>query len=102
MMVTDRRWPRFVQSMELFTDEEQLQWNVLETERPVAKHFFDWLAEEMPGSVAGPLDYRVGEDVFQVSGSSFFQVNRHLAGRLAELAIGDAAGARSALFSSPP
>lgn len=107
-MVRDRRWPRFVKSLEVFTDERQVQWNVLESEQPVAKRFFDWLAEEVPGTVAGPLEYAVGEDRFQVSGTSFFQVNRFLLPRLAGLAIGEAGGASAwdlyagaGLFSLP-
>lgn len=92
-MVRDRRWPRFIGSLEVFTDERQVQWNVLESQQPVAKRFFDWLAEEVPGTVSGPLEYAVNEDLFQVSGTSFFQVNRFLLPRLAELAIGEASGA---------
>jgi 23S rRNA (uracil1939-C5)-methyltransferase len=92
-MVRDLRWPDFVGSLEVFTDERQVQWNVLESERPVAKRFFDWLAEEVPGTVAGPLEYAVNGDLFTVSGTSFFQVNRFLLPRLADLAIGEASGA---------
>ena len=91
-MVRDRRWPNFLNSLEIFTDERQVQWNVLETEKPVAKHFFEWLSDEVPGTVFGPLEYAVNEDTFTVSGQSFFQVNRFLALRLAELATGDAGG----------
>ncbi len=91
-MVRDRRWPGFVSSLEVFTDDAQVQWNVLESERNVGKHFFEWLAEEIPGTVGGPLDYFVNDDRFRVSGSSFFQVNRFLLPRLAELAIGDYRG----------
>jgi 23S rRNA (uracil1939-C5)-methyltransferase len=107
-MVRDRRWPAFVRSLEVFTDERQVQWNVLESERPVAKRFFDWLGEEVPGTVAGPLEYEVNQDRFQVSGTSFFQVNRFLLPRLAELAVGEAGGASAwdlyagvGLFSLP-
>ena len=107
-MVRDRRWPGFVGSLEVFTDERQVQWNVLESTQPVAKRFFDWLAEEVPGTVAGPLEYAVNEDLFQVSGTSFFQVNRFLLPRLAELALGEAGGAAAwdlyagvGLFSLP-
>ena len=107
-MVRDRRWPRFVESLEVFTDERHVQWNVLESEQPVAKHFFEWLAEEAPGTVMGPLEYAVNGDLFQVSGTSFFQVNRFLLPRMADLAIGDARGAEAwdlyagaGLFSLP-
>lgn len=91
-MVKDRRWPKFVTSIEVFTDEDQVQWNIRETTQPVAKHFFDWLAEEIPGTVPGSLQYRVNDDVFTVSGNSFFQVNRSLVTSLSDLAIGGAAG----------
>jgi 23S rRNA (uracil1939-C5)-methyltransferase len=88
----DSRWPRFLQSLEVFTDDVQIQWNVRETERPLAKHFFEWMADEFPGTVTGPLDYTVNDDVFRVSGDSFFQINRFLVNRLADLAIGDQKG----------
>jgi 23S rRNA (uracil1939-C5)-methyltransferase len=88
-MARDQRWPRFVRSLEVFTDETQVQWNVLESDRPVAKRFFEWLAAEVAGTVSGPLEYAVNEDRFTVSGTSFFQVNRFLLPRLASLAIGD-------------
>jgi 23S rRNA (uracil1939-C5)-methyltransferase len=91
-MIHDRRWPGFVSSLEVFTDDVQVQWNVLETEKNVGKHFFEWLAQEVPGSVGGPLEYFVNEDGFRVSGSSFFQINRFLLPRLAQLAVGDFRG----------
>lgn len=91
-MTRDRRWPGFVSSLEVFTDDVQVQWNVLESARPVARQFFDWLAAEVPGTVAGPLEYAVNEDEFRVSGNSFFQINRFLLPRLAELAIGEVRG----------
>lgn len=90
--VRDSRWPRFALDLEIFTDERRVQWNVQESERPVAKHFFEWLAEAIPETVPGPLDYPVTPDLFRVSGSAFFQVNRFLLPRLAELVIGDARG----------
>jgi 23S rRNA (uracil1939-C5)-methyltransferase len=107
-MAKDRRWPKFVTSLEVFTDEVQVQWNVLEATQPVAKHFFEWLAAEVPGSVPGALDYEVNGDIFSVAGNSFFQVNRSLVGCLADLAIGGETGATAwdlyagaGLFSLP-
>ena len=88
-MLHDPRWPRFVQSLEVFTDETQVQLNVYDTGRPVARRFFDWCGENIPGMVQGALDYR-GE--FRVSSNSFFQVNRFLVDRLAETAIEGAEG----------
>jgi 23S rRNA (uracil1939-C5)-methyltransferase len=91
-MLRDARWPRFVQSIEVFSDETQIQLNVLDTELPVARRFFEWCAETLPGLVPGALEYRAAGEVYRVSGGSFFQVNRRLIDRMAELAIGDVQG----------
>jgi 23S rRNA (uracil1939-C5)-methyltransferase len=88
-MMHDGRWPRFVQSLEIFTDEAQVQLNVHDTERPVARRFFDWCGETIPGLVAGALDYR-GE--FRVSSNAFFQVNRFLLESLVQTALEGAEG----------
>ncbi|MCU1233718.1 MAG: rRNA (uracil-5-)-methyltransferase RumA [Candidatus Solibacter sp.] len=88
-MARDGRWPRFMKSIEIFTDETQVQLNVLETERPVARRFFDWCGEKIPGMVEGALDY---EGRFRVSSNSFFQVNRFLIDRLVEVALEGAEG----------
>ncbi len=83
-MQRDPRWPRFVRTLEIFSDEQQVQLNVLETERPVARRFFDWCAELIPGVVTGALDY---EGRYRVSSNSFFQVNRFLYEKLAAVAL---------------
>jgi 23S rRNA (uracil1939-C5)-methyltransferase len=88
-MLRDSRWPRFVRSIEIFTDERQVQLNVLETERPVARRFFDWCAEAIPGLVPAAIDY---QDRFRVSRGAFFQVNRFLTDKLVEIALAGAAG----------
>lgn len=89
VMLRDRRWPRFVRSIEVFTDEQQVQLNVLQTDQPVARRFFDWCGETIPGLVMGPLDYG---GRFRVGRNSFFQVNRFLADRLVETAVDGAEG----------
>jgi 23S rRNA (uracil1939-C5)-methyltransferase len=88
-MTKDWRWPRFIRSLEVFTDEASVQINVLETERPVARRFFEWCGKEIPGVVEGALDYR-GE--FRVSSNSFFQVNRLLIDQLVETVLTGAEG----------
>jgi 23S rRNA (uracil1939-C5)-methyltransferase len=88
-MLRDRRWPRFLRSLEIFTDEQQVQLNVLDTAQPVARRFFDWCAERIPSLVPGALDY-TGR--FRVSRNSFFQVNRFLLDLLVENAIAGARG----------
>ena len=91
-MTKERRFPAFVNTIELFSNELDVQVNVVESSRPVAKHFFDWCAEQIPGFVPGALQY--GE--FRVSGKSFFQVNRFLVEPLVQAAIGDATGDQAA------
>ena len=91
-MLRDPRWPRFLRSLEVFTDETQLQLNVLESERPVARRFFEWCAEVMPDTVEGPLDYSAAGSLYRVSGGSFFQVNRYLVDPTVDVALENAEG----------
>jgi 23S rRNA (uracil1939-C5)-methyltransferase len=88
-MLHDSRWPPMLRGLELFTDETRVQLNVLETDRPVARRFFEWCAENIPGLVTGALDYN-GQ--YRVSKGSFFQVNRFLLDRLVEAATDGAEG----------
>jgi 23S rRNA (uracil1939-C5)-methyltransferase len=82
----DPRFPRFVRSLELFTNETDVQVNVLETDRPVAKSFYEWC-----GSVVA-VDYATSVGTFRVSPRSFFQVNRFLLENLVDIALENAAG----------
>ena len=84
--IHDPRFPKFVHSLEIFTNEKEVQINALETDRPVARSFYDWM-----GSVV-PLEYPSSLGVFRVSARSFFQVNRFLIESLIESALGDASG----------
>jgi 23S rRNA (uracil1939-C5)-methyltransferase len=88
-MLRDSRWPLFLRSLEIFTDEEQVQLNVVDTDRPVARRFFDWCAEKISGLVPGALDYR---GRYRVGANSFFQVNRFLEDRLVAAAVAGAQG----------
>ena len=82
----DRRFPRFVRSMEFFTNEVDVQINIVDTERPVAQTFFTWT-----GSVLN-LDYPTSAGTFRVSPKSFFQVNRFLVEQLMDVALEGAEG----------
>ncbi|HEY4359448.1 MAG TPA: class I SAM-dependent RNA methyltransferase [Bryobacteraceae bacterium] len=82
----DPKFPRFVKSMELFTNETEVQINVLDTGRPVAKWFFEWCES------AAAIDYTTSLGTFRVSPHSFFQVNRFLVEKLVEVALGGVAG----------
>jgi 23S rRNA (uracil1939-C5)-methyltransferase len=84
--IRDPQFPRFVQSIEVFTDETVVQVNIVESDRPVAKWFFDWV-----GSVES-IDYQTAAGMFRVGPRSFFQVNRFLIERLIDSAIGDFSG----------
>jgi 23S rRNA (uracil1939-C5)-methyltransferase len=88
-MAQDTRWPLFIETIEVFSDEERTQINILDTKRPVARRFFEWCGERIPGLVEGALDYR---GRFRVSSNSFFQVNRFLADQLVEAALDGAEG----------
>jgi 23S rRNA (uracil1939-C5)-methyltransferase len=82
----DQRFPRFVHSLEIFTNEVDLQVNVLEADRPVARSFYDWC-----GSTVA-IDYATSFGTFRVSPRSFFQVNRFLVEPLVDAALHGAAG----------
>jgi len=92
-MAQEPRWPLFMETIEVFSDEERVQINVIDTKRPVARRFFEWCGERIPGLVEGALDYG---GHFRVSSNSFFQVNRFLADRLVDVAL-DGAGGETAL-----
>ena len=86
----DARFPRFAHSLELFTNEVDVQVNVMATDKPVAKSFYEWC-----GSVVA-VDYATSAGTFRVSPRSFFQVNRFLIEKLLDVALEHAAG-KSAL-----
>jgi len=107
-MIRDRRWPAFVRSVEVFTNETDVQVNVRETDRPIARRFFEWCAEAIPGFAPNEVDYRAGAGTYRVGRNAFFQVNRFLAGDLVGRALDGAAGATAldlyagvGLFSLP-
>lgn len=107
-MRRDSRFPRFLGSIELFTNETETLVNVLESERPVARGFFDWAAELIPGATLSSLDYVSKSGPFRVGHRSFFQVNRFLVDGLVEQAVPDSRGdwaldlyAGVGLFSRP-
>ncbi len=87
------RWPRFIRSLELFTNETGMQVNVLNSgPQHVNRGFFEWIAAAMPGAMAPALDYTAAGYTFRVTHKSFFQVNRLLLEQLAEAALGEAQG----------
>lgn len=91
-MLPDRRFPRFVRSLEVFTNETDVQLSVVATEQPVARRFFDWAAERIPGFAPGPIEHSAGGFSFRVRRNSFFQVNRFLLDPMIETALAGASG----------
>ncbi len=88
--IRDHRFPDFLEEVELFSNEEQVVFNVLRARRGVSKDFFPWMAEVVPGADQSRLTYQVGENRFRVSYQSFFQVNRFLLQPLVDAVLGDA------------
>jgi len=91
-MSRDRRFPRFLKSVELFSNESETLVNVLDTGAPLQRRFFEWCAERIPGATQSSLEYKVGAFTYRVSHKAFFQVNRFLIEPLIELALQDTAG----------
>ncbi len=79
--LSDPRFPRFVQALEIFTNETDVQINVTESEHSVARRFYDWCESKQA------IDYSTSFGVFRVSARSFFQVNRFLVEKLVEAAL---------------
>jgi 23S rRNA (uracil1939-C5)-methyltransferase len=84
--LSDARFPRFVQALEIFTDESDVQINVIESEHTVARRFYDWCESKQA------IDYPTSFGTFRVSSRSFFQVNRFLIERLVEAGVPERGG----------
>ena len=84
--LSDSRFPRFVHSLEIFTNETEIQANALEADRPVARSFYDWCGSTIA------VDYATSFGTFRVSPRSFFQVNRFLIEPLVDAALQGAEG----------
>jgi 23S rRNA (uracil1939-C5)-methyltransferase len=85
-------WPTFLRSLEVFTNERDVQVNILESTRPVAARFFEFLRDYVPGLAVSEIEYSAGGFPFRVSRRSFFQVNRHLIEQLVDEVVLDEGG----------
>lgn len=85
-MAASSRFPRQLRQIEVFTNETDIQVNLPSRPGPLPNHFWTWCANELRVSrPRAALTIRSGSDSYRVSRQSFFQVNRFLAGRLAEI-----------------
>jgi len=92
-MTHSQRWPGFLKSIELFTNEEEVQINVLDSgPRYLNKAFFEWCEKSIPGANNTALDYAAAGQTFRVSHKSFFQVNRFLIERLVDISLRTSTG----------
>ncbi len=85
-------WPRFLRSLEVFTNEAEVQFQIVDATRPVAARFFDWCATFLPDLAGGPIVYAAAGHSFRISRGSFFQVNRFLVDTLVQEVLGKASG----------
>lgn len=88
-------WPGFLRSLEIFTNETELQLNVVDAMRPVAARFFRWCETFLLRLALGPIEYSAAGHTFRIGRGSFFQVNRFLVDVLVEEVIGDKEGTRA-------
>lgn len=86
------QWPEFLRSLELFTNESELQLTVTDSARPLAARFFDWCSSFLPAFAPGAIDYNAAGFVFRVGRGTFFQVNRFLIDALVEEVLWQAEG----------
>jgi 23S rRNA (uracil1939-C5)-methyltransferase len=84
--IHDPRFPGFVHSIEVFSNDTDVQINAIDADRPVARTFYEWM-----GSTVA-LDYSTSFGKFRVSPRSFFQVNRFLVEQLVEHALDQETG----------
>lgn len=101
-------WPKFLRSLEVFTNESDVQLNIVDTTRPVAARFFEWCETFIVGVAKNAISYEAHGHNFQISRGSFFQVNRFLVDQLVDEVLRDAHGAKAidlyagvGLFSLP-
>jgi 23S rRNA (uracil1939-C5)-methyltransferase len=78
------QWPRFVNSLELFSNGKELQLTIGDATQPVAARFFEWCGSFLPSLAPGAIDYEAAGFTFRISRGSFFQVNRYLVDALVE------------------
>lgn len=102
------QWPEFLRSLEVFTNEKEVQLNIVDSTRPVAARFFEWCGSLIPSLASGAIDYTAAGQNYRISRGSFFQVNRFLVNALVGEVLAEYEGQRAVdlyagvgLFSLP-
>lgn len=88
-------WPRFLRSLEVFTNETDVQLQIVNSTRPVAARFFDWCGAFIPDLAKNAIEYTAAGHRYRISRGAFFQVNRFLVDALVEEVLRDASGERA-------
>ncbi len=70
-MLRDPRLPHFVESIELFSNETEVQLNVLVTQRPVSRRFFEWCGERSRAWLQPSTIRRLAQPGASATGPSF-------------------------------
>jgi 23S rRNA (uracil1939-C5)-methyltransferase len=106
--VRSPHWPSFLRSIELFTNETDLQINIGASDRPLGKRFFDCCRKILPSLAGDAIAYQAAGFTLRVSRGTFFQVNRFLIDALVREVLADMEGryaldlyAGAGLFSLP-
>jgi 23S rRNA (uracil1939-C5)-methyltransferase len=104
----EQQWPEFLRSLEVFTNEADVQLTVADSVRPIAARVFEWCGRLLPSLASGAIDYSAAGHKYRISRGSFFQVNRFLIDALVEEVLSQLRGARAldlyagvGLFSLP-
>ncbi len=90
--VKEPQWPEFLRSLEVFTNEAEIQLNIVDTTRPVAARFFEWCRTFIPSLAVGPIEYAAAGFRYRIGRGSFFQVNRFLIDAIVQEATGETNG----------
>jgi 23S rRNA (uracil1939-C5)-methyltransferase len=85
-------WPDFLRSLEIFTNESEVQLNIVDSMRRVAARFFEWCGTFVSGLAENAIEYEAFGSRFRISRGSFFQVNRFLIDQLIGDVVGEARG----------
>jgi 23S rRNA (uracil1939-C5)-methyltransferase len=90
--VKEPQWPEFLRSLELFTNQTEIELTVIDSMRPVAARFFEWCRTFIPSLAERPIEYSAAGHKYRISRGSFFQVNRFLIDALVQEVTEGASG----------